>query len=212
MAPSRKQIAPELVAEGRRLYEQTLTPVPDIAAMMGISRTTFNDRAREWGWTKRHAHDGAVDLARAVRGAAVAALTSNAVTVCEAQPADAARSEALPPARRVAVAARIQSVVEREMDAVERVLDKLGPADQAEAERTARTLASLARTLREIAALTRPDEVMPPDDADDDPIPRDIDEFRRELARRIHAIIDARRSGEGGRGDEAAAGAEVQRG
>ena len=47
------QIAPELIAEGKRLYEQTLTLTSDIAAMKGICRETLNDRIREWRW-KRH--------------------------------------------------------------------------------------------------------------------------------------------------------------
>ena len=35
MATAKIQIAPARIAEGKRLYEMTLTPVPDIAAMMG---------------------------------------------------------------------------------------------------------------------------------------------------------------------------------
>ncbi len=31
------------------------------------------------------------------------------------------------------------------------------------------------------------------DEADDDPIPRDIDEFRRELARRLERLVGAKR-------------------
>jgi hypothetical protein len=52
-------------------------------------------------------------------------------------------------------------VAERQMDAAERVLDVLGPANQIEAERT-------ARMLREIAAITQPYEMTPPNEADDD--------------------------------------------
>jgi len=115
------------------------------------------------------------------------------------------------PQQRAALAQRIQNVVEREMTVLERVVGVLGPSNEAAAERTAQTLAGISRTLREIAALNRPDEVTPPDEADDDPVPRDIDEFRNELARRIHALIDARCGGESGVGDEADAGANVQR-
>jgi hypothetical protein len=102
------------------------------------------------------------------------------------------------PAARIALAARLQSVVERELNAVERVLAKVGPSNQGEAERSARTLASISRALREIAAFAKPDEVTPPDETDDDPVPRDIDEFRRELARRIRGFIEARRNGADG--------------
>jgi putative membrane protein len=43
MAGRRKDIAPERVAECRRLYENTLTPVRAIAVMMGISRNTVDN-------------------------------------------------------------------------------------------------------------------------------------------------------------------------
>jgi hypothetical protein len=109
----------------------------------------------------------------------------------------------------VALAERILGVVEREMDAVDRVLAQLGPADSGEAERSARTLASLARTMHEIAALAKPDKATPPDETDDDPLPTDIDELRFELARRIEGLVEAQRqqedgSGAGGAADELA--------
>jgi len=99
--------------------------------------------------------------------------------------------------RYTALTRRILDVVEREMDAVEDVLKQLGPADKAEAERSARTLASLARTMHEIAALARPEDITPPDDPDDNPVPRDIDALRDELARRIEALVAAEREREG---------------
>jgi hypothetical protein len=73
MATPKIEIAPELVAEGRRLYEETLTPVHDVAAMMGISQRTLENRIREWNWKRRRHSGGAVDLFHAVRGAAAAA-------------------------------------------------------------------------------------------------------------------------------------------
>ena len=114
--------------------------------------------------------------------------------------------EPLSPEQRLAMALRIQRVVEREMDAMERILAVIQPADQIEAEHGARTLAGVSRALREIKALTEPDEVTPPDDADDDSIPLDIDEFRNELARRINEFVDAERRGEGEADGEAVAG------
>jgi hypothetical protein len=184
------QIAPELAAEGKRLYEQTLTPLRDIAAMMGICRGTLATRIREWKWTRRRMAAAPFELHHAIRGAAMAAITQE-------PPSNGASLVPVTPQQRAAIASRIQSAVEREIAAVERVLDVVGPADQGEAERSARTLASISRTLREVAALNQPDEVTPPDDADNDPVPRDIDEFRRELTRRIRNFIEARRNGAG---------------
>jgi hypothetical protein len=52
--------------------------------------------------------------------------------------------------------------------------------------------------------------VTPDDETDDDPVPRDIDEFRETLARRIEAFLAARSGGEDGAdvdaGDGPAAG------
>lgn len=201
MSARRIEIAPELIAEGKRLYERTQTPLRDVAARMGISRRTLENRIREWHWRRRRIASRPIELLHAARGAAIAAMTDGE--------APATDSKAVSPQRRAAIAERIQNVVEREMAAIERVLAVIGPLDPAEAEGSARALASIARTLREVAALNLPDEEVK--DADDanaaDEIPRDMDEFRRELARRLHAIIDAQ-SGEtagGGHGPDAGA-------
>jgi hypothetical protein len=191
MATPKIQIAPELAAEGKRLYETTMTTIADIAALMGVSRRTLENRIVEWNWKRRRQPSGAIDIFHAVRGAAAAVATA------ETPPPEAAIAAPALAQQRAALAQRIQNVVEREMAVVERVVNLLGPADEAEAERTVRTLAGISRTLREIAALNQPDEVTPPNETDDD-VPRDIDEFRRELALRIHALIDARRDDESG--------------
>jgi hypothetical protein len=187
MAAPKIDIAPERIADGRRLYELTLTPVSDIAAMMGISRQTLARRIGEWGWIPRGAPRHRTD--RALVAAALAAPTASA----EVQ---AAAGHPVSAEARLALAARIQNSVERGLDAVDRVLGKMGPADEGGAERSARTLAAIARTLREIALFTEPDEVTPPDETDDDRIPLDMDELRRELTRRINAFVDARHNGE----------------
>ncbi len=88
---------------------------------------------------------------------------------------------------------------ERELDAIDSILSVLGAADSAEAERSARTLASLARALKEVMRLAAPEQASDPDD--DDPMPRDLDEFRRELARRIEALAaeaEGQAPGDGG--------------
>lgn len=197
MATPKIQVAPTLVAEGKRLYETTMTTIADIAALMGISRRTLENRIVEWNWKRRRLPSGAIDIFHAVRGAAAAVATAETPP-----PVGAIAGPALAQ-QRAALAARIQNVVEREMTVVERVVSMLGPADDAEAERTVRTLAGISRTLREIAALNQPNEVTPPNEADDDPIPRDIDEFRNELARRINALIDAEQDEESGETGEA---------
>ena len=178
------EFAPELIAEAKRLYENTATQVGDIAAMLGVCRSTLTHRANEWGWRKR-AHAGTtVDLVRMVRGAVAAELTG---------PSSHDNADAAPvsPQQRAVLAQRIQAVVERQMAVVEQVVAILGPSDKAEAERTVRMLAGVSRTLREIAALNQPDNETPPDGPDDD-IPCDIDELRHALANRIEQLIAER--------------------
>jgi hypothetical protein len=194
MAPPKLEIPPALRAEGQRLYEQTLTPLHEIAAMMGICRATLRNRIREWGWVRRRQPSRALDLLQAVRGAAVASTSAG----------DGGEAAAAPvtPERRAALAARIVGVIEREMDAIERVLVTVRPKDQAEGERSTRVLASIAQTLRETAALIQPEQPMtPPHEADDDPLPGDIDAIRDALAQRIEAFVAGRQGYQNSPGD-----------
>jgi hypothetical protein len=93
---------------------------------------------------------------------------------------------------------RIERLVERHLAAEEAARVQLGtlPGTRAEAERAARTLASLTQTLHLLARLrigAAPDHGPDHDDHDDDDdMPRDIDEFRRDLARRIDAWRSSR--------------------
>jgi DNA-binding Lrp family transcriptional regulator len=181
----RKEHTPEDLAKAQHLYETTPTPVGDIAAMLGISRSTFSKRVRAGNWQRR----------RAGEGFPVAP--------------DVAASAPTPVEARAALALRIQCVAEREMDAVERVLDVLGPSNHAEADRCARALAGIARTLREITALNTPEDVTRADDTDNDTVPVDLDALRCELARRIKGLIEAERAaGDGGRDAPAVGSAE----
>lgn len=99
-------------------------------------------------------------------------------------PADAAEL-------RRANAVRVQQLVATGLEAIDRVLANVGPADESDGERSGRTLAAVARALQEMSAMTGPKDETPQDDNDDDSIPRDIDDIREELARRLHALIDA---------------------
>ena len=92
--------------------------------------------------------------------------------------------------RDTAIVPRLQNAVARVLLAIETVAAKLTAeaTHPRELERAARALAALTRTLRELNGLL--DQHQPPAaDADDDEPPKDIDEFRRVLAQRIHAFI-----------------------
>lgn len=163
------EIAPELIAEAKTLYETTDIPTSVIAAKLGISRATLNDRIPQWGWTFRRYAKSAAERASAPPGADD-----------KAQPPD--------PAMPLPFAAQLRRVIDAQMQVAERTLRVLGPASAAEAERTARILATVSRTVQDITATAKGH--MPADDADDDAVPRDIDEFRNELARRIRGLVE----------------------
>jgi hypothetical protein len=88
--------------------------------------------------------------------------------------------------------ARIERLVEKEIAAEEALRAQLGavPRPPAEAERAARTLSILTQPLHALARL-RSGETGPAWNDDDD-MPADIDEFRRDLARRIDAFVASR--------------------
>jgi hypothetical protein len=98
---------------------------------------------------------------------------------------------------RAALIARMWRTAERQVEEIERRLRASG-LELAERESNARTLAIVAKTLRELAAFdeshkpAKGNKQAPDDDIDDDPVPRDINEFRRELARRIDALVESR--------------------
>lgn len=79
-----------------------------------------------------------------------------------------------------------------------------------EREQQTRSLAVLAKTMRELIALeTAEAEAQKLQTrTDDDSIPRDIDELRRELTRRLNALLDARAAG-ARRGSQRAAAADA---
>jgi transcriptional regulator of acetoin/glycerol metabolism len=175
MAAKRIVIAAEKLAEGRFLYEQTFTPMEDIAAKLGISRNTLRKRVKELSWNKR-AHDPYA--ARRMERPAPAAS------------AHQQQAPGYPPAaaERLALVERVQMMVERQIEATETMLPL--PKTPDEAERNARALAGLLRTLREMERLQAPPA--PPESADDNDMPEDIEELRRELSRKLEALVAGR--------------------
>jgi hypothetical protein len=93
---------------------------------------------------------------------------------------------------RSALVARLWRTAEKQVEEIEERLTQAGLA-LTEREGNARTLATLVKTLRELAAF---DEAQKPRKKeaqdDDDPVPTDIDEFRRELARRMQQFVESR--------------------
>jgi transposase-like protein len=180
MAPGHL-LEPALLARARHLYENTSVRVADIAESLGVTERTLMKWRKQLGWRGRN------EYRRALR------ITTDAVVEEAITPpaADASLDRA---ADRALTIARIRETVDREVSAVEtslRKLDRMAPRG-GDVERSARTLASLVKTLNELKRLDATERDARPETEDDE---RDIDEFRRDLARRLDALCASRAEG-----------------
>jgi hypothetical protein len=94
-----------------------------------------------------------------------------------------------PPAIGIALVERVTRAVERELSQIEVIVggNHVNKVQRTEAERRARTLASLARTLTEVRKLRADEDRVK--SRDDDARPRNTPEFRMELARRLGQLV-----------------------
>lgn len=139
--PARIEIAPELLAEGRDLYENSLTSVEEIAARMKISRSTLYARMREGNWQRRRyspsaAADAAPVAATAVPGHASAVADGPSVEEKRYEP-DQMPADEVTIEKRAALFARAFRAAELQMDSIEAAMKQLC-ATPAPFERTAR--------------------------------------------------------------------------
>jgi hypothetical protein len=94
---------------------------------------------------------------------------------------------------RAALVARMWRTAERQVEEIERRL-RVSGLELAERESNARTLAVVAKTLRELAAVDEARKErgrLGPKGSNDDAVPRNIDDLRRELARKLEAFVAA---------------------
>lgn len=199
---------PEFMASLHRAYDQTNEPMWSIAARHGIAERTLQHIVRREGWRKRRERVREFVPAQHLLDEAEAMLA--AVPQPPAPPAVAGGvpSPQAASGDGLSAADRIERLVLKEIEIEETRRAKLDslPRPTAEAARTARTLAILTQTLHALRRLRPAAEAAPPQPVDpthDDDPPRDIDEFRRELARRIDAFVASRTDGDpAGRGGE----------
>ena len=186
MSSPRIQIPPERVAEGKYLFEETNTLRQDIAAVMGISPDTLRRRSIEWGWKERP-RPSAVRTSRPAGGMRFAARQHHAGFTGD--PAAAAR--------RRAVALRIMAMLEDELARIETTFREAGVSAGGAFDNRIRAILGVTKALREVELMSKPDEVIPPNAAEND-TPRNIDEFREALARRIESFVTAQQNADGG--------------
>lgn len=169
-------ISPEEISRARVLYEGTEIPVHDIARMLGIGLTTLHRKIKLWGWTPRNAR------LRGLDAAAKAEIPVEQIATIAAPHVVTLENETL--------IHRVRAAVEREIVAIEAVLSRVEGARlrSADAERAARTLATLVKTLREVAALQRDEKPETESGESEADQFRDLDDFRAELAERLDRL------------------------
>ncbi|HTS40751.1 MAG TPA: hypothetical protein VMH84_09460 [Xanthobacteraceae bacterium] len=93
-----------------------------------------------------------------------------------------------PAGNRTALIKRMWRAADAQVSEIEHRLlcEKPEPSER---ERDARVLAVLAKTLRELSALDETTQDQQAAPADDDAVPRDMDELRRSLARKLEALV-----------------------
>ncbi len=170
-------VPPEKIAEVRKLYEGTDIPVRDLASISGLSVTTFLKRVNLWGWKRRKLRMKDYDKAATAEVESIRETARSAVLIAENE----------------TLIDRVRSAVEREIVAIEAVLTRVEGARlrSTDAERAARTLATLVKTLREVAALQREEKPESENGEGEDEF-RDIEEFRAELAERLDRLRRSR--------------------
>jgi transposase-like protein len=208
--PAHRSYTPELLANGRRRYEQTDESVSAIAADFGIHHYSLIRLAQREGWVRHERPQRA--LPRAARLLAQAeALEAQAPQ--ELAPGGA---QARPGWGAEEIAAPLSGTIERlyravldELATVEAMHARRGtlPERPVDAVRTAQTLSSLTETLQKLQRLRC---AVPFSGSDDDDMPADIDEFRNELARQIEAFMESRPDEDDAGGDTAAPVAAVR--
>lgn len=211
---------PAFMASLRHDYTQTNEPMWSIAARHGIATRTFEHIVKREDWPRRreqvrrlipaqHLLDEAKALAaaqmpkrelstahfRAIPGSSPgrnpAWVPASAGTNGAEQPTPETPSPPDP-------GERIERLVIREIEIEEARREKLAGLQRPteEAARTARNLAVLTQTLYALRRLRADADAVPrePEEktAHDDDLPKDLDEFRRELARRIDAFVASR--------------------
>jgi hypothetical protein len=142
--------------------------LPDIQKFLGVSRTSFVRMRQRWGWPPRHAALAENALSKAAKNeGGVAGLHRAAASVSDA-------------ARALAQATRAQ---------IDALMDEQRTGRAKDHDKTARRLASCAKTLAAARALLQ-QEGSPLDDHGHHDTPRrSLQELRDELAQHLDRII-----------------------
>src|SRR3954469_1229341 len=185
-------LTPEALEYARQRYEKTDDWMSVIAADLHKSRATMYKIAKANGWQLRKDRPPQ-GLPQALK---LDIEANDAVDNKAPEAPDAGDRSANPdaPLEPVSLAARLEAALENELRKVESLRGESGPRGKrsAEAERVARTLATLAETLFKVRRLRQPGGSQA---TDDDDLPSDPDGFRVALAHRIDVFVHSRADG-----------------
>jgi hypothetical protein len=196
----------EALEYARQRYEKTDQPARTIAHDVGISRDKLYKIIKAEGWPLREDRPPR-GLSEALKLDLEATEAENKLTEAsqaEASGAEASEAEACQAEHGAAnpdiapnpdsIAARLEAALEKQLRTVESLRSESGPRVKrsAEAERVARTLATLTETLFKVRRLRQPGGSQT---TDDDDLPSDPDGFRLALAHRIEAFVRSRTDG-----------------
>lgn len=169
----------EAIAHARERYENSDETQDSIALDFNVTRRTLDRLAKQQGWKLRKdraARDLPLSLKLGLEANQEMSMSGGKATAHDSQ----------------SLADRLEQAVEKELRKVEGLRSQFGaPSHRSiEAERTARTLATLTETLFKVRRLRSPETTNA--DAIDDELPTDADAFRNALAERIERFVRSR--------------------
>jgi hypothetical protein len=188
----RCKFSPELEARGRYLFEETNASIADIAFELGIHKGTVPIVAKRRNW-KRYVpppHDVPPATRILVEADGLERRREAVQSGSDGEPALPAQPDGASGESESDLVARLRRAVLNELTVIESLRNRLKsePQSRVAAERTARTLSTLTDTLQKLQRL----QCAVPANGPDYDMPVDIDEFRRELARRIRIFVESR--------------------
>lgn len=183
MHPQRntRGFTPEAIEHARQRYECTDETQGSIALDFGVSRKTLDRLAKQQGWKLRKDR-AARDLPLSLK---LGLEADRQVRIGDG----AAINE------KASLADRLEQAVEKELRKVESLRGQFGAPSQRsiEAERIARTLATLTDTLFKVRRLRSPSNET---STSHDDLPADADAFRDALAQRMETFVRSRADAE----------------
>jgi hypothetical protein len=183
--------SPEALEDIRRRYVETDETQTSIGLDHGRSRKTISNLAIDMGWPlrKNRPPRGLPPALKLYKEASEALAQQTSSDTPKIESENAASDDAAPVSG--SVPARLEAAVEKELLKVESLRGEFGRPEQRsiEAERIARTLATLTETLFKVRRLRDPGNIS---GSNDDDMPSDADGFRLALAHRIDVFVRSR--------------------